>query len=197
MSDRKLFVRLFVSEVENDAKLAEGFADDLLRFKTILCLEDEEVVGTVSWDIRGGLDDGVVELIGLGVNPQYRRQGVAKELVQTLIQAASDHYSSRGHQLRVIYLFMEKENDPGRSFYQTMGFKEVLVFHQFFSGAICDDLTCVHDHHPGEQFQYQAHIVRGSQDRVGELTKELDEGTTGARVQTSGGFIQYQDLWIH
>jgi len=124
-SDRELLVRLFVSEVEDDAKLAGDFADDLLRFRTILCLVDVEVIGTVSWDIRGGLDDGVVELIGLGVSPQYRRQGVAKELVQTLIQAASDHYSSKGHQLRVIYLFMEKENDLGRSFYQTMGFREV------------------------------------------------------------------------
>lgn len=124
-SDRELLVRLFVSEVEDDAKLAGDFADDLLRFRTILCLVDEEVVGTVSWDVRGGLDDGVVELIGLGVNPQYRRQGVAKELVQTLIQAASDHYSNKGHHLRVIYLFMEKENNLGRSFYQTMGFREV------------------------------------------------------------------------
>ncbi|MHA2379329.1 MAG: GNAT family N-acetyltransferase [Candidatus Thorarchaeota archaeon] len=126
-SDRELLVRLFVSEVEDDIKLAEDFADDLLRFRTILCLVDEEIIGSVSWDIRGGLDDGVVELIGLGVNPQYRRQGIARELVQTLIRKASGHYSSNGHDLRVIYLFMEKENDLGRSFYETMGFKEVAV----------------------------------------------------------------------
>ncbi len=124
-SDRELLVRLYVSEVGDDAGLAKEFADDLLRFRTILCLTDDEVIGTVSWDIRGGLDDGVVELIGLGVNPQHRRQGVAKELVQTLIRSASDHYSSKGHHLRVVYLFMEKDNDLGRSFYESMGFNEV------------------------------------------------------------------------
>ncbi|MFW9800694.1 MAG: GNAT family N-acetyltransferase [Candidatus Thorarchaeota archaeon] len=124
-SDRESLVRLFVSEVEDNAELAEEFADDLLRFRTILCLENQEVIGTVSWDIRGGLDDGIVELIGLGVHPKFRRQGIARNLVETLIQDASDHYSKNKHDLRVIYLFMEKENDLGRSFYRTMGFKEV------------------------------------------------------------------------
>ncbi|MFQ5832350.1 MAG: GNAT family N-acetyltransferase [Candidatus Thorarchaeota archaeon] len=124
-SDRELLVKLFVSEVEDDAKLAEQFADDLLRFRTILCLENQEVIGTVSWDIRGNLDDGVVELIGLGVNPKFRRQGIARKLVETLIQDVSEYYSKSKHHLRVIYLFMEKQNDLGRSFYNTMGFKEV------------------------------------------------------------------------
>ncbi|MFW9845304.1 MAG: GNAT family N-acetyltransferase [Candidatus Thorarchaeota archaeon] len=124
-SDKELLVDLFVSEVADDSKMALAFADDLLRFKTILCVMEDNVIGTVSWDIRGGLDDGVVELIGLGVNPDYRRQGVAKELVQTLIHEASKHYADNDHRLRVIYLFMEKENDVGRSFYQSMGFKEV------------------------------------------------------------------------
>jgi ribosomal protein S18 acetylase RimI-like enzyme len=124
-SDRELLVNLFISEVEDNIDLAEGFASDLLRFQTILCLEGGTVIGTVSWDIRGGLDDGVVELIGLGVNPEYRRQGVAKELVQTLIHDVSKHYSSNNHNLRVIYLFMEKGNEEGRAFYKSIGFKEV------------------------------------------------------------------------
>ncbi len=124
-SDRDLLVRLFISEIEDDIDLAKNFASDLLRFRTILCLDEGNVIGTVSWDIRGGLDDGVIELIGLGVNPEYRRQGIAKKLVQTLIHDASVHYSSRNHKLRVIYLFMEKENEGGRAFYRSIGFKEM------------------------------------------------------------------------
>jgi ribosomal protein S18 acetylase RimI-like enzyme len=124
-SDRELLVKLFISEVEDNIDLAEGFATDLLRFRTILCLDEGNIIGTVSWDIRGGLDDGVVELVGLGVNPQYRRQGVAKELVQTLIHDVSKHYSSHDHNLRIIYLFMEKGNEEGRDFYKSIGFKEI------------------------------------------------------------------------
>jgi ribosomal protein S18 acetylase RimI-like enzyme len=124
-ADRQLLVNLFLSEVEDNSELAEAFASDLLRFQTILSFDDGNIIGTVSWDVRGGLDDGVVELIGLGVNPQYRRQGVAKELVQTLIHDVSKHYSEQDHKLRVIYLFMEKENAEGRAFYNSIGFKEV------------------------------------------------------------------------
>jgi ribosomal protein S18 acetylase RimI-like enzyme len=124
-SDREILVKLFISEVEDNKDLAEAFATDLLRFQTILSLDDGKIVGTVSWDVRGGLDDGVVELIGLGVNPDYRRKGVARELVQTLIHDASKHYSEHDHKLRVIYLFMEKSNEGGRAFYESIGFKEV------------------------------------------------------------------------
>ncbi|MHA2141155.1 MAG: N-acetyltransferase family protein [Candidatus Thorarchaeota archaeon] len=124
-SDRELLVKLFISEVEDNVRLAEAFVSDLLRFRTILCLEGETVIGTLSWETRGGLDDGVVELIGLGVNPECRRQGVAKELVQTLIHDVAKHYSNNDHILRVIYLFMEKGNEGGRAFYKSLGFKEV------------------------------------------------------------------------
>jgi len=124
-SDKKLLVRLFISEVEDNRTLAEAFAADLLRFQTILSLDDGNVIGTVSWDARGGLDDGVAELIGLGVNPDYRRKGVARELVQTLIHDVSKYYSEQDYKLRVIYLFMEKGNEVGRAFYESVGFKEV------------------------------------------------------------------------
>jgi ribosomal protein S18 acetylase RimI-like enzyme len=132
-SDRELLVKLFISEVEDNIDLAEGFATDLLRFRTILCLDKGNVIGTVSWDIRGGLDDGVVELVGLGVNPQYRRQGVAKELVQTLIHDVSRHYSSHDHKLRVIYLFMEKGNEEGGAFYKSIGFQEIADVPELYS----------------------------------------------------------------
>jgi ribosomal protein S18 acetylase RimI-like enzyme len=132
-SDRELLVRLFISEVEDNIDLAEGFATDLLRFRTILCLDKEAVIGTVSWDIRGGLDDGVVELIGLGVNPEFRRQGIAKELVHTLIHDVSKYYSNNDYNLRVIYLFMEKGNEEGRAFYKSIGFKEVADVPNLYS----------------------------------------------------------------
>ncbi|MFW9890223.1 MAG: GNAT family N-acetyltransferase [Candidatus Thorarchaeota archaeon] len=124
-SDKELLTKLFISEVEDNRNLAEAFATDLLRLQTILSLDDGNIVGTVSWDTRGGLDDGVVELIGLGVNPDYRRKGVARELVQTLIHDVSKHYSEHGHKLRVIYLFMEKSNEVGRAFYESIGFMEI------------------------------------------------------------------------
>ena len=126
--DRDLVVQLYLSDVEENTKSASEFANDLIeRLKTILCSADGKIVGTISWDTRGGLDDGVIELVGLGVSEEHRRKGVADELVQRLLKDASVFYAQNGHSLRVVYLFMEKGNEHGSAFYNHFGFKEVAV----------------------------------------------------------------------
>lgn len=125
-ADRETLVGLFLTEVDHNQLEANRFASDLLdHLRTILCFIDGQLAGTVSWDVRGGLDDGVVELIGLGVSQQFRRSGVARDLVTTLLKKASTFYSEEGEKLRVVYLFMEKSNEEARHFYNAIGFEEV------------------------------------------------------------------------
>ena len=124
--DRESLIKLYLNDVENNQERAEKFAMDLIyRLKTILCLVNGEVIGTVSWDSRGGLNDGVIEMIGLGVSPKYQRQGLARLLVITLINEVKRYYSKAGYKLRVIYLFMERNNEIGSHFYKAVGFREI------------------------------------------------------------------------
>jgi ribosomal protein S18 acetylase RimI-like enzyme len=124
--DKKALINLYLNDVEYNLERAEKFAMDLIyRLKTILCLVNDEVIGTVSWDTRGGLNDGVIEMIGLGVSPKYQRQGLAKLLVIALINEVKNYYKEAGYKLRVIYLFMERNNEVGRHFYKALGFREV------------------------------------------------------------------------
>lgn len=124
--DKALLEKMYLEEVEDHPDRAKTFAEDLINhFKTMLALEDGELCGTLTWDTRGGYDDGVVELIGLGVNKKFQRQGVARRLVNHFTQKASDFYSNRGYSLRVIILFMEGENEVARKFYSNLGFTEV------------------------------------------------------------------------
>ncbi|MHA1136880.1 MAG: GNAT family N-acetyltransferase [Candidatus Thorarchaeota archaeon] len=124
-ADRALLENMYLEEIESHTERAEMFADDLVdRFKTMLALQDGQLCGTLSWDTRGGYDDGVVEIIGLGVKEKFQRQGVAKKLVDDFIQVASSFYSEKGYSLRVILLFMEGANEVARKFYSNMGFKE-------------------------------------------------------------------------
>ncbi len=74
----------------------------------------------------------MVEIAGLGVNPAFRRKGVASALMKALIKDAADFYEENGYHLRVLYLFMEHENDDGRSFYRSLGFKEVAKLPLFY-----------------------------------------------------------------
>ncbi len=135
----ELLINMYLTEVENHYQRAKEFAKDLVfKLKTLLCITDENVIGTVSWDSRGGLNDGVVELVGLGVNSSFRRQGIAKLLIISLINEAKKFFSADGYKLRVIYLFMEREHRIGRLFYKNLGFREVSIIPAFYPD---DDAT--------------------------------------------------------
>jgi len=131
--DFTLLKEMYLNDVEKHDHRAIKFAEDLIfRLKTIICIADFRVIGTISWDTRGGLNDGVIELISLGVAQNYRRQGIAKELVLTLISEAKKFFKFEGYKLRVIYFFMERQNNEGRAFYTHMGFREVSILPAFY-----------------------------------------------------------------
>jgi len=124
--DMDIVVKMYLEEVENHQQRAQQFAKDLIyRFKTIICVCDKDIFGTITWDTRGGLDDGVIELVGLGTSSNFKRQGIARELVLSLINEAKKYFSKAGYKLRVIYLFMEKSNNIGELFYNHMSFRKV------------------------------------------------------------------------
>lgn len=124
--DMDLLVKMCLDEIENHQQRAQQFAKDLIyRFKTIICVCDKNILGTITWDTRGGLDDGVIELVGLGTSSNFKRQGIARELVLSLENEARKYFSKAGYKLRVIYLFMEKSNNIAGLFYNHMGFRKV------------------------------------------------------------------------
>jgi ribosomal protein S18 acetylase RimI-like enzyme len=127
-TDIPLLENMYRKEIEDHAERAQRFAEDLvLRYKTLLAIQDNAVCGTVTWESRGGLDDGVAEMIGLGVNEGFKRQGIASKLVDAMVGEISQYFSSRGYSLRVILLFMEKTNETARKFYSASRFKEVAT----------------------------------------------------------------------
>ncbi len=132
-SDHAALTNMYQDDIESDEMAAQRFADDLIyKMNTLLCLEEEEILGTVSWEVRGGLEDGVIELIGLGVDQESRRKGIATDLVNELIRDAKEYYESMGHTLRFVYLFMEASNEAARSFYLQVGFTEVSEIPNMF-----------------------------------------------------------------
>ncbi len=131
--DMDIVIRMCLDEIENHQQRAQQFAKDLVyRFKTIICVCDKKILGTITWDTRGGLDDGVIELVGLGTSSDFKRQGIARELVLSLINEAKKYFSKAGYKLRVIYLFMGKSNNIAELFYNHMGFRKVSEIPSFY-----------------------------------------------------------------
>ena len=137
--DIPLLERMYRNEIEDHAERAQRFAEDLvLRYKTLVAIKDDAVCGTVTWEPRGGLDDGVAELVGLGVSVGFKLQGIASKLVVAMIEESSQFFTSNGYSLRVIILFMEKTNETARKFYSTIRFKEVATIPSLYP---CDDAS--------------------------------------------------------
>jgi ribosomal-protein-alanine N-acetyltransferase len=61
------------------------------------------------------LAEGETELLNLAVAPQFRRQGVARKLVESLLAESPG----------VVYLEVRESNRAARKFYNHMGFQEV------------------------------------------------------------------------
>ncbi|MFW9938764.1 MAG: hypothetical protein ACFFD5_14040, partial [Candidatus Thorarchaeota archaeon] len=58
--DMELLINMYLNDVENHTERAIQFARDLIyRFKTIVCIGGEKILGCITWDTRGGLNDGV------------------------------------------------------------------------------------------------------------------------------------------
>ena len=132
-ADIPLLERMYRNEIEDHTERAKTFAKDLvLRFKTLLALKDDSVCGTVTWEPRGGLDDGVVELVGLGVNIMKPLFPVVEPLVEAMMEEASQFFSTKGHSLRVVLLFMERTNETARKFYSANRFKEMAVVESLY-----------------------------------------------------------------
>jgi ribosomal protein S18 acetylase RimI-like enzyme len=131
--DKNLLKTMYLAEVEDHVGRATTFAEQLINhFKTLLALQENQLCGSLTWDTRGGYDDGVAELVGLGVNAKYQRQGIATKLVKKMIDEVTQFYSERGYILRVIILFMEGKNEDARKFYSRIGFSEVAKIPQLY-----------------------------------------------------------------
>jgi ribosomal-protein-alanine N-acetyltransferase len=61
------------------------------------------------------LAEGETELLNLAVAPEFRRQGVARKLVESLLAESPG----------VVYLEVRESNRAARKFYNHMGFQEV------------------------------------------------------------------------
>jgi len=139
-TDRASLVQMYLQDVEKDEKRARAFADDLLnRMNTIVCVQEGRVIGSLSWDIRGGVEDGVIELVSMGVTEEHRRRGIGRALVETMKESATECLAAEGQRFRFIYLFMEKGNQTARRFYRSMGFREVCTIPSMYP----DDDACV------------------------------------------------------
>jgi ribosomal-protein-alanine N-acetyltransferase len=85
---------------------------DYLQYDFRVSVRGIRVAGFV---VSRALAEGETELLNLAVAPGFRRQGVARKLVESLLAESPG----------VVYLEVRESNRAARKFYNHMGFQEV------------------------------------------------------------------------
>ena len=91
---------------------AQWDAADYLHYEFRVSVRGIRVAGFL---VSRTLAEGETELLNLAVAPEFRRQGVARKLVESLLAGSPG----------VVYLEVRESNRAAREFYNCMGFQEV------------------------------------------------------------------------
>jgi ribosomal-protein-alanine N-acetyltransferase len=94
-------------------------AADYLQYEFTVAVSDGAVAGFLVWR---PLAEGECEVLNLAVAPEFRRQGIARELLNAVLNLRDTE----------IFLEVRESNRAARMFYKYMGFQEVSFRHSYY-----------------------------------------------------------------
>ena len=109
MKDANEASEAFISEMEKD-------------FNYIVALQDDVIIGLVTWLPHGLPKHGLFELDRICLLSEARGNGVGKDLINELITDADKWYKSMGENIRKLYLLTHEDNVDAHIFYEKVGF---------------------------------------------------------------------------
>ena len=109
MKDYKEASEAFKSEIEKD-------------FNYIVAVQDDIIVGLVTWLPHGLPKHGLFELDRICLLSESRGKGVGRSLIDELIKDSGKWYKSMGENIRKLYLLTHENNVDAHSFYEKVGF---------------------------------------------------------------------------
>mgnify|MGYP001168067172 FL=1 len=108
MKDANEASEAFISEMEKD-------------FHYIVALQDDVIIGLVTWLSHGLPKHGLFELDRICLLSEARGKGVGKGLINELIIDADKWYKSMGENIRKLYLLTHEDNVGAHIFYEKVG----------------------------------------------------------------------------
>jgi ribosomal-protein-alanine acetyltransferase len=96
---------------------------DYLRYDFRVSVHEIRVAGFL---VSRPITEGETELLNLAVAPGFRRQGVARKLVESLLAESPG----------VVYLEVRESNRAARNFYNRLGFQEVSARRGYYQAPL-------------------------------------------------------------
>ena len=104
-------------------------------FHYLLAVEDDKVLGLVTWINHGLPKHGLFELDRICIMTNARGRGIGKKLVTELIDDAQNWYKKRNGEARKLYLLTHEDNKNAHIFYEKVGFiHETTLKSHYYNG---------------------------------------------------------------
>ena len=108
--------------IKNNSEGIEVFRNETSKgHHYLVAIDNENIVGIVTWLIHGLPKHGLCELDRIAVLPAYQGMGIAKQLLSKLIEDAKNEYKLTDSRLRKIYILTHADNKRAQAFYKKMG----------------------------------------------------------------------------
>ena len=111
--------------------------------KTIIAVEDNNIIGMLQWYIKENPNAGVAEFEEIFVNPNARGKGIASELVSFAIKDIKQSFKSLNIKPRKIFLFTGKYNIAARKLYEKFSFKFIAELNDLFLDNEIETFYCL------------------------------------------------------
>ena len=113
---------------------SKAFTSEMEKgFHYIVALQDDVIIGLVTWLSHGLPKHGLFELDRICLLSEARGKGVGKGLINELITDADKWYKSMGANIRKLYLLTHEDNVNAHIFYEKVGFdhETTLKYHYY------------------------------------------------------------------
>ena len=109
--------------MENIEEAITAFNQEIKKdYRYIIAIENEKIIGLVTWLIHGLPKHGLFELDRICILEESRGKGIGRILKNALIEDARKWYSSVNSSIRKLYLLTHEDNKPAHKFYEKVGF---------------------------------------------------------------------------
>jgi ribosomal-protein-alanine N-acetyltransferase len=92
---------------------------EYVPYEFMVAVEVDKIVGFVVWRT---VAEGECELLNLAVAAEFRRRGIARQLMEALLHLPENQ----------IFLEVRESNQAARLFYKSIGFQEVSIRREYY-----------------------------------------------------------------